>query len=108
MSEKRYDKLVRDRIPEIITSGGNRCRWRVLEADAYQQQVDAKLSEELAEYLEAGDVSELADLLEVVYAAAEARGLSAGELDAIRKHKAQERGAFTRRILLETVTETEA
>lgn len=108
MNEKRYFKLVRDRIPEIIESGGNRCRWRVMDAGEYQRKVDEKLQEELAEYLEAGDVNELADLLEVVYAAAEARGCSAGELDAIRQHKAQEKGAFTRRILLETVTETEA
>lgn len=96
-------KLVRDRIPEIIEANGQRCRWRVLDAAAFQQQVDQKLTEELAEYLESGDVEELADLLEVLYAAAEARGCSPAQLDALRQAKAEQRGAFRQRILLEAV-----
>lgn len=104
MSEKRYHKLVRDRIPEIIEAAGSQCRWRAMDAAEYQRMVDEKLQEELAEYLEAGDVSELADLLEVVYAAAAVRGCSEDALNAIRQQKAAERGAFTQRILLESVT----
>ena len=100
-------KLVRDRIPEIIQANGQACRWRTLNPSEFQQQVDAKLSEELAEYLEAGDVEELADLLEVLYAAAQARGCSPMQLDAIRQEKADRRGAFQRRILLESVAQTE-
>ena len=104
MSEKRYHKLVRDRIPEIVEAAGSQCRWRVMDAAEYQRKVDEKLQEELAEYLEAGDVSELADLLEVIYAAAAARGCSEDALNAIRQQKADERGAFAQRILLESVT----
>lgn len=100
---KARPKLVRDRIPEIIGQSGRSCRWRVLDDEAFRQQADAKLAEELAEYLEAGDVEELADLLEVVYAAAQARGCSPAQLDAIRWEKAEKRGAFSRRILLETI-----
>lgn len=103
----RLPKLVRDRIPEIIASDGRACRWRVMEAEEFQQRVDAKLSEELAEYLEAGDVEELADLLEVVYAAAAARGCAPQQLDALRQKKAEKRGGFHRRILLESLTKEE-
>jgi len=102
-----YHKLVRDRIPEIIEASGRTCCWRVLDAAEYQQYADAKLTEELAEYLEEGNVEELADLLEVVYAAAAARGCSPVQLDVIRQAKAAKRGAFDRRILLETISPPE-
>ena len=45
-----YDKLIRDRIPEIIERSGKKCVVEVLEYDAYLQYLDQKLNEELAEY----------------------------------------------------------
>lgn len=48
-------------------------------------------------------VEELADILEVIYAIAEAKGVTIEELEAIRAKKAEERGAFKERILLEWV-----
>ena len=102
-----YNKLVRDRIPEIIESKGNTCVTEVLSDAAYLAMLDAKLTEELAEYHADGNPEELADLLEVIYAAAKARGVSAEELDGIRKEKAAKRGRFDQKILLVDVTETE-
>jgi len=99
----KYDKLIRDRIPEIIADNGQTARVRVLNGDEYLAKLDEKLGEELAEYLADGDVGELADLLEVIYAAALARGCSADQLDEIRRKKAEERGAFAEKLLLEEV-----
>ena len=66
-----------------------------------------KLSEEWDEYLASkdvgGQIEELADILEVVYAIAQAKGVSIEELEAIRAKKAEERGAFKDRILLKWV-----
>lgn len=45
-----YDKLIRDRIPEIIDGSGKRCIVEVLSDGAYLQYLDQKLGEELAEY----------------------------------------------------------
>lgn len=107
MKIKQYHKLVRDRIPQIITQQGNRCITQTLEADAYLQMVDQKLNEELAEYYENPCLEELADLLEVVYAAAKARGYAPEELDALREQKAEQRGRFDQRILLVEVQESQ-
>lgn len=100
-----YNKLVRDKIPQIIEDGGNSCVTKILSEEEYLLMLDAKLDEELAEYHADGSVEELADLLEVVYAAAKARGYTRPELENIRKKKAEERGGFDNRILLLEVTE---
>jgi predicted house-cleaning noncanonical NTP pyrophosphatase (MazG superfamily) len=97
---KTYNKLVRDRIPEIIEKTGKRCEIEMLNDEEYLKAIDAKLDEELAEYHKEQNLEELADLLEVIYAAALARGYSLEELENIRIRKAQERGAFDKRILL--------
>lgn len=102
---KVYHKLVRDKIPQIIEENGSSCVTQILSDEEYVNMLDAKLSEELAEYRQSGDVEELADLLEVIYAVADARGYSREALEAIRWEKAQKRGSFRKKILLKEVTE---
>src|SRR5690554_4477438 len=62
----KYDKLIRDRIPEIIEADGKRAVTEVLDDLAFKRYLDIKLEEELKEYLVADSVEELADLVEVV------------------------------------------
>lgn len=100
----KYNKLVRDRIPEIIRAQGKECLCRMLTETEYLEFLDAKLNEELAEYQESKSMEELADLLEVIYAVAAARGSSIDEVERIRQAKAAKRGGFTDRILLMEVT----
>ena len=107
MSVKRYHKLVRDRIPEIIEQSGKTCITSILSADEYLAMLDEKLSEELAEYQQDKSMEELADLLEVLMAVAKARGSSFEEVEAIRHQKAEKRGGFEKRILLTEVHENE-
>ena len=101
---KTYNKLVRDRIPEIIEAKGDKCKIDILSDEEYLKMIDAKLDEELAEYHKDQNIEELADLLEVVHAAAIARGYTLEQLEAIRAKKAGERGGFEKRILLINVT----
>ena len=103
---RRYQKLVRDRIPEIIEMQGNRCVVRMLDQEEYLKMVDAKLDEELAEYHKDQNLEELADLMEVIYAAAEARGYTREQLETVRAEKEAERGAFRKRLLLLEVQES--
>ena len=98
-----YNKLVRDRIPEIIESSGKACTVDVLPNDAYIQALDAKLSEELAEYQQSKSLEELADLLEVMGAVVKARGYTWDDLTRVRKEKRAQRGAFEQRIFLKEV-----
>ena len=100
-----YNKLVRDRIPEIIESSGKTCSTEILSPEEYLRMLDAKLDEELAEYHKDQNIEELADLLEVIHAAAIARGYTLEGLEQIRAEKATKRGAFEKRILLKEVYE---
>ena len=100
-----YNKLVRDRIPEIIQSSGKSCTTEILSAEDYLRMVDAKLDEELAEYHKDQNIEELADLLEVIHAAAIARGYTIEELDRVRAEKATKRGGFEKKIRLVEVQE---
>ena len=105
MSIKKYRKLVRDKIPEIIQSSGKTCETEILSEEEYLKMVDAKLDEELAEYHKDQNIEELADMLEVIYAAAVARGYSIEELEKVRVEKAEKRGGFSKKILLKEVEE---
>ena len=109
MTVKTYNKLVRDLIPDIIEASGNKCRTRVLSDEEYLEMLDAKLDEELdeelAEYHKDQNIEELADLLELIRAAAIARGYTLDELETARAEKAKERGGFEKKILLVDVTE---
>ena len=100
-----YNKLVRDRIPEIIEQSGKSCTTAVLSDKEYLKMIDAKLDEELAEYHKDKNIEELADLLEVIYTAAKARGYSLKELEQVRAAKAEKHGAFDSKILLVDVKE---
>lgn len=99
-----YQKLVRDKIPEIIAATGKTCQTRILSREEYIAKLDEKLSEELAEYQESKSLEELADLLEVMEAAVKARGCTWDELLQVRDEKRAKRGGFEDRILLEEVT----
>ena len=105
MVTKTYNKLVRDRIPSIIRATGATCRVEILSDSDYLRYLDAKLDEELAEYHKDQNLEELADLLEVIYACAVARGYTLEELEKLRAAKADKRGGFSEKILLQTVTE---
>lgn len=102
-----YNKLVRDLIPDIIAADGKSCVCSTLSNEGYIAMLDEKLNEELAEYQQSKSMEELADLLEVIRAVAKARGSSIQEVEAIRKAKAEKRGGFEKKILLEEVREGE-
>ena len=105
MVEKKYNKLVRDKIPEIIESAGNTCTTEILSDADYLKMIDEKLDEELSEYHKDQNIEELADLLEVIRAAAVARGYSIDELERVRAEKAEKRGGFNKKIKLICVHE---
>lgn len=103
MQKKHYNKLVRDRIPEIIEADGKTCVWEILSDEDYLRLLDEKLNEELAEYQQSKSLEELADLLEVLGAVVTARGYTWNQLTALRKEKRERRGGFEKRILLKEV-----
>lgn len=97
----KYNKLVRDRIPEIIKNSGIRAITHIASQKEYEKKLKEKLSEEVNEYLEDSDVEELADILEVIYALSSVQGIDLKKLENTRKEKADKRGGFVNRIILE-------
>lgn len=63
-----YNKLVRDKIPDIIAEKGQASRTRLLSESEYRDYLRLKLQEEMKEFLESNDIEELADLVEVIRA----------------------------------------
>ena len=101
---KLYNKLVRDRIPEVIEASGRSCECRILEQGEFMRCLDEKLMEELKEYHASGEVEELADMIEVILAIASEKGTSLEELELIRLKKKETRGGFEKRLFLISVT----
>ena len=101
-----YKKLVRDKIPEIIMlNEGRSCNTRILDNDEYLLELNKKIKEELNEYLESGEIEELADLEEVLRAILDSKGVSYEEFEDIRLKKVEKRGAFKDRVYLESVND---
>ena len=98
-----YNKLVRDNVPEIIGSHGKIPVVRVLDDNDYVAALGEKLQEEVAEYIADNSIEELCDILEVVYAIAEAKGHSSSGMDIIRMNKNMKSGAFKKKLFLEKV-----
>lgn len=94
---KVHNKLVRDRIPEIIQAAGGRCETMILAGSDYHQALRQKLIEEAQEAAMADPqslISELADLLEVVDAVMTAYQISRDDVLVEQQHRRQERGGF--------------
>ena len=100
---KVYNKLIRDKIPEIIEADGKVCRTHILSNEEYIVALEAKLNEEVAEYQADKNLEEMADVLEVLQAICIARGYSLEELEVLRAKKVSERGGFADKIFLEYV-----
>lgn len=97
---KEFNKLVRDKIPDIIRNQGEIPSIKVLSEDEYIIELEKKLSEEVNEYQESKEIEELADILEVIYAICKVKKCSITELDKIRKEKLDKRGGFSNKYFL--------
>jgi predicted house-cleaning noncanonical NTP pyrophosphatase (MazG superfamily) len=99
-----YNKLVRDRIPEIIESTGKIFTTRILNSHEYITELKKKSFEELDEYVNTDNhkdgIEELADLLELIHALAETHGSTIEKVEEVRRLKAEKRGGFKGKIFL--------
>lgn len=99
----KFDKLVRDKIPEIIRANGETPHSRVIEDDEeYLEALLSKDVEESAELAQDRNLAELADKLEVLYAIAKVLGYTPEQVEEARLEKATKRGGFDGRIFLES------
>lgn len=100
---KIYNKLVRDKIPEVIRGSGKKCEVSVVIGKEKTELLEKKLREEVNEFLQAKNLEELADVMEVLVGLAEDLGYSEDQLMKVRTEKLEERGGFKEGIVLERV-----
>ena len=103
--KKTYNKLVRDKIPEIIKETGARCEYHVATGEDLKQALYNKLTEEINEFIEDPCIEEMADIQEVLWAIQEYFNLSEYEILTAVHSKAEKRGRFEEGYILESVEE---
>ena len=102
---KIYNKLVRDKIPEVIGKSGKKFDIHTASKEEYAKLLEEKIKEEVNEYLEAKNLEELADVMEVLFGLANMLGYSEEQLLKKRLEKFEERGGFRDGVVLERVHE---
>ena len=80
---KVYNKLVRDKIPEIISKDNRKAITKILNDEEYLNELNKKLKEEVNEYFEDNNLEELADIVEVIYGILNAKNVTLEEKDKI-------------------------
>ncbi|MFA6105455.1 MAG: nucleoside triphosphate pyrophosphohydrolase [Patescibacteria group bacterium] len=96
-----YNKLVRDKIPDIIKSKGETPVTHIADEKEYAEALAKKLHEETDEFNTKPSVEEAADIMEVLMAVAKLNNIDLSGLEEVRKKKATDRGGFEKRIILD-------
>ena len=97
---KIYDKLVRDKIPEIIENSGNHCEVEIVSDEVALEYLYKKLNEEVEELLEDKNLEEIADVVEVLFAIGKKYGYSEKDILNKRSEKRKKSGGFEDNIIL--------
>jgi predicted house-cleaning noncanonical NTP pyrophosphatase (MazG superfamily) len=105
MKEKIYNKLVRDKIPQIIKQADKKAFFSVVTTEEFKTLLLDKLIEELAEFKDTPNEEEFADILEVIDGLSVAFNLDMEKVLTIKAEKFKECGGFNERIVLEKVME---
>ena len=100
---KVYNKLVRDNIIQIIQKDNKEATYDILSDTDYQKELNIKLLEEVNEYLVDDNIEELADILEVIDAICEVKGVKLEDVIKIKENKRLNRGGFSKKIYLKEV-----
>ncbi len=99
----KYNKLVRDKMPEIIKKDNSTSITHIADDEEYWDKLKDKLKEEVNEFLKESTEEELADILEIVYAIRDHMKINPEKLEQTREQKAQKRGGFKKKIILDEV-----
>lgn len=107
--EKKYNKLVRDKIPEIIEEDGKSCNLHIADKEEYEVALGKKLVEEANELASAegkeDKIRESADLLEVLLTIWREEDITLDEVLTEKEKKIESRGGFSKKIILEDVND---
>lgn len=97
----KYNKLVRDKIPEYIRKKGGTPVTHIADKIEYWKKLQEKLSEEIEEFKQSESEEELADILEVIDAVLDYKNFDRKDIEKIKNQKTTEKGKFKDRIILD-------
>jgi len=97
----KYNKLVRDKIPDYIASRGEKSITHIADDAEYWLKLKEKLVEEANEFLVSETIDELADILEVINAIIKYKSFDEKMIESARLLKLEKRGGFDDRIILD-------
>jgi predicted house-cleaning noncanonical NTP pyrophosphatase (MazG superfamily) len=95
------EKLVRDKMPQIIREKGDKINTRVATKKEFWEKLKEKLKEEVSDYVRTENEEELADIYEVLNEIYKIKGLNKKKLAKIREDKIKIKGKYKKRIILE-------
>lgn len=98
---RKYNKLVRDKIPDIITATGNPVIFHIAENQDIKGLLKDKLREEVEEFCFSKSPEELADIQEVIRAICTHYGYGLEQVENLRTDKLEKRGGFEKWIVLD-------
>lgn len=101
----KYDKLVRDKIPQVLEAKGIKSVTRTVTDEEFFERLLIKLREEVEEFVKDVNEEELADIIEVLNAIIETKGFTNESIEEIRLKKLKEKGGFNSKIILEQTEE---
>lgn len=103
MERYSHNKLIRDKIPEIIKANGDQCEVRVMGEEEFERELRRKLAEEASELMETSRedlVNEMADVLELLKAITDFYGIEFQQVEQEQARKKEKRGGFRKRLFL--------
>ena len=103
MGQIDYNKLIRDKIPEIIISKNKKPKIHIESGTSLKNRLFEKLIEELDEFKENPCNEEMADMLEVIHSLCDIYGFNKDEVEKIRIEKKCSRGGFENGVILDFV-----
>ncbi len=101
----KYNKLVRDKIPEKIKADGKVPKLHIADEEEFWEKLQEKLEEEVGEFLINNSEEEFADILEVIDAIYKFKNFDRKEMEKIKAKKSKDRGSFDKRIILDEIWE---
>ena len=96
----RFDRLVRDKVPEMIRTAGRECETRIASHEEFEAYAVKKLQEEVEEFAARGSIDDVVDILEMLHRIATFRSIPWEEVEKLRVKKAWERGGYDMGVVL--------